>query len=229
MRNKRSNFLIKIGYCILFFLLAGCQLFQPITDRSRIFEIGLTLPDHKVTATDQGTLRVLIGHFPEVLERPYLVVKVGEHELKELINCRWASGLRSAILHALVKGLRYDFPGLHICEFPKESVRSFDGDLRVDIERLEVNPKERRVIFSGDWRYRNEKEHMEDGSHFEFYELWEPKKDMYEAAVAAVERTIKACSEALNQQLSFLLLKGKHLQKETDSSDEESTSSEGDL
>lgn len=229
MRNKRSNFLTKIGYFILFFLLAGCQLFQPITDRSRIFEIGLTLPEHKVTATDQGTLRVSIGHFPEVLERPYLVVKVGGHELKELINCRWASGLRSAILHALVKELRYDFPDLRVYEFPKESVRSFDGDLRVDIERLEINPKERRVIFAGDWRYRNEQEHMEDGSHFEFYELWEPNKEQYEAAVAAVERVIKACSETLNQQLSFLLLKEKHLQKKEESSGTESTTSDDDL
>ncbi|MDR0590424.1 MAG: PqiC family protein [Puniceicoccales bacterium] len=207
MRRIRK-FLPANGLLLVFFLLcSGCTFFKSTPDQTRLFSIGFRREKPVATSIDRARIRILMGHFPDYLDSPQIITKIGPNELRSNSRYRWATSLPENILHIVRRHIQQNFPKARIYAFPKDSACKIDYTLRLDIDALEIHETAQEVTFSGTWTFLNASHELVNCSPFEFHKSFGGVADRYGEMVAKVEQVILDLGDAIAKQMDFLLLK----------------------
>jgi uncharacterized lipoprotein YmbA len=199
---------IEIKNYLLFITFLGCArctLFQRISDRTRLFEMGSW--DHPSIILSEQSLRIhlALNHFPEYLNCPSITTKVGAHELRSNPLYRWATPLPEGILHMVRHGIQQSFPNAWVCEFPKNTIGAVNFVIRLDIDALEVDETSHQITLNGRWTLSNEEQELFHRSPFTFCEPFKDGENQYDEIVAKIEQIILRLGDAVTQgMVSFL-------------------------
>jgi uncharacterized lipoprotein YmbA len=185
---------------------SGCTLFKTTPDRTRLFDIGLGGVPATASSTGAGRICLVLNHFPDHLDGPQIITRIGKHELKSNPRYRWAKPLSETILHIVRKKLQRNFPNICVYEFPKDSVGKVDFTLQLDVDGVEICEEEQQVIFAGTWAFLDEKGCI-NRSDFEFRESFSDTPDHYEEIVSKVEQAILHLGDVLIKEMDLILPK----------------------
>lgn len=194
----------RIFFVALTVLLSGCQMFEPKPDTTRLFLIAPRVPEVSAPAINQATIRISIRHFPEYLERPYFIEKLGPNELKERPKYRWEVPLETSILDLLRRYIRNSFPRVAVEIFPRDRACEAQYAIRIDVEELAIETQ--RIALTGEWEFYHFDQKRSDRSPFEFYMPLPQTADRYAAIAAQIERALVALCQSIVQKLDLLLL-----------------------
>jgi uncharacterized lipoprotein YmbA len=190
-------------------LFSGCTLFKSTPDRTRLFDIGFRAEKSVASSIDSAKIRLVLNHFPEYLDGPQIITKIGEHELKNNPRYRWATPLSENLLHIVRLSIQQNFPRIRIYEFPKDVSYKIDFTLRLDIDMLEIHEMTQEITFTGTWTFLNEKHEWVNHSRFEFHEQFSDELDRYAEIVAKIEQVMLKLGQALVGQIDLILLKNQ--------------------
>ncbi|MDR1303341.1 MAG: PqiC family protein [Puniceicoccales bacterium] len=206
--RRIEKFLPVDGLLLIFFLLcSGCTLFKSTPDQTRLFDIGFRREKPVATSIDRAKIRIRMGHFPDYLDSPQIITKIGPHELRSNSRYRWATSLSENILHIVRGSIQQSFPKARIYAFPNDTACKIDYTLRLDIDVLEIHEVAQEVTFSGMWTFLNASHELVNYSPFEFRESFGGAVDRYGEIVAKVEQVVLDLGGAIAKQMDFLLLK----------------------
>jgi uncharacterized lipoprotein YmbA len=205
--RRIEKFLPANGLLLIFFLLcSGCTLFKSTPDQTRLFDIGFRREKPVATSIDRTRIRISMNHFPDYLDSPQIITKIGPNELRSNSRYRWATSLPENILHIVRRSIQQSFPKARIYAFPKDTACKIDYTLRLDIDALEIYELAQEVVFSGTWTFLNASQELVNCSPFEFHETFGDAADRYGEMVAKVEQAILNLGAAIAKQMNFLLL-----------------------
>jgi uncharacterized lipoprotein YmbA len=204
MRTK--NFMV-YGLPIFGLCCSGCTLFKTTPDRTRSFDIGFTGSQSAAASIGSAKMGLVLNDFPDYLDVPQFITKVGEHELKSNPLYRWATPLSETVLRVIRRRIQQNFPRISIYEFPKDSVSKVDFTLQLSIDGLAICEVTQRVTLMGTWTFLDGERECVNRSDFEFHESFSDAADRYSAIVAQVERVILRLGDAITGQIDLLLLK----------------------
>ncbi|MDR2200867.1 MAG: PqiC family protein [Puniceicoccales bacterium] len=194
---------------MVFMLSSGCTLFRATPDRTRLFDIGFRGEQSSALSVDYAAICLVLGHFPDHLDAPQIVTKIGEHELKSDMRYRWATPLSENILSIVRQSIQRDFPKASVFEFPKESTDKFDFTIRLDVDTLEIDEVNSRVTFAGAWIILSDRNERIERFNYEFQESFGGTVDRYGEMVAKLEQVILHLGAAIGRQLDLVLMKNR--------------------
>jgi uncharacterized lipoprotein YmbA len=202
-----TKIFLRYGLPIFGLCCSGCSLFKTTPDRTRLFDIGFGEMQSAAPSIDGAKICLVLNDFPDYLDVPQLITKIGKHELKSNPLYRWATPLSEAIIRVVRRRIQQNFPRVSIYEFPKDSVGKIDFTLQLSVDGLEVCEVTQRVTLSGTWVFLNGRREYVNRSDFEFHESFSDVADRYETIVAKVEQVILRLGDEITGQIDLLLLK----------------------
>ncbi|MDR2812501.1 MAG: PqiC family protein [Puniceicoccales bacterium] len=202
----RTKFFLRYGLSIIILFCSGCTLFKTTPDRTRLFDIGFKWKQSTTSSIDGAKIRLVLNDFPDYLDGPQIVTKIGKHELKSNPLYRWATPLSETILHIVRRSIQQSFPKVRIHEFPKDGACKVDYTLRLDIDELEICETTQQIIFVGTWTFSDSKQEYVNRFDFEFHESFSEGFDRYGEMVAKVEQVIFNLGDAIIKQINLILL-----------------------
>jgi uncharacterized lipoprotein YmbA len=203
---KTENFL-RCSLLVVFLLSSGCTFFQTTPDRTRLFDIGFRGTQAAISSINSAKISLVLSRFPDHLNGPQIITKIGEHELKGNPRYRWARPLSEMVLHIIRQNIRNNFSKVYVYEFPKDSARKVDFTLCLDIDGIEICETTQRVTLKGSWTFLDAKQENIAHAAFEFYESFADISDRYEGIVAGVEQVIHYLSDAIIKGMDLVLLR----------------------
>jgi uncharacterized lipoprotein YmbA len=203
---KTRNFL-RYNLAVIFLLSSGCTLFKTTPDRTRLFNIGFRGVQSAASSIDSSKIRLVLKDFPDYLDRPQIITKIGEHELKSNPRYRWATPLSETVLRIIRRRIQQNFPKIRIYEFPKDNVCKVDFTLQLVIDGLEISEVAQRVTFIGTWTFLDANQESMGLTPFEFCGSFADASDRYGEIVAQIEQVILHLGDAIVKQMDLILLK----------------------
>jgi uncharacterized protein len=121
---------------------AGCSILAPQKDRSRYFVLtSRTDSSAPLSSAMTGGQSLVIGlgpvTIPRYLDRPELVTRVSDSELRISETDRWGEPLQTNVSTVLAQDLSSQLPGVQIVAFPWSRKTPLDYEVAVDFPRLE--------------------------------------------------------------------------------------------
>ncbi|MDR1366793.1 MAG: PqiC family protein [Puniceicoccales bacterium] len=201
---------IEIENHLLFIILlgcAGCTLFQPISDRTRLFEIGFRNHPAIILSKQSLHIHLALDRFPEYLNCPLITTKIGPHELKSNPLYRWATPLSESTLHMVRHSIQQSFPNAWVYEFPKDTVGAANFIVRLDIDTLEVDETSHQIVLNGLWTFLDGKQELLYRSPFTFCESFKDGENQCDEIVAKIEQIVLRLGDAITQEMVAFLPK----------------------
>ncbi|MDR0740388.1 MAG: PqiC family protein [Puniceicoccales bacterium] len=211
----RTKIFLRYGLLMIALCGSGCTLFKTTPDRTRLFDIGFSGGQAATSSIDGAKICLVLNNFPDYLDGPQMITKIGQHELKSNPRYRWARPLSETILHIVRRKLQQNFPNVCIYEFPKDGAGKVDFTLQLDVDGVKICEMEQQVIFVGTWAFLDGKQGYINRSDFEFRESFSDAPDHYERIVSQVEQVILHLSDVLIKEMDLILLK-RDTEKQTD-------------
>ncbi|MDR0417973.1 MAG: PqiC family protein [Puniceicoccales bacterium] len=186
---------------IIFLGCAGCTLFQPTSDRTHLFEIGFRNHPSVILSKQALHIHLALNHFPEYLNCPFIITKIGPHELKSNPLYRWATPLSESILHMVRHSIQQSFPNAWVYEFPNDTIRAANFIIRLDIDTFEVDETSHQIVLAGLWALLDEKQELLYRSPFTFCEPFKNEENRYSEITAKIEQIILRLGDAVTQKM----------------------------
>jgi len=196
MRKKRSLISATVPLLVLVACISACAGKTP----SSRFYVLSPLPQSKPSASEETTIGVFPVAIPDYLDRPHIVIRAGENEIKIDEFSRWAEPLKENLYTVLVENLSTLLdseriikvsrnPGIPVTFNIRVEVVQFDGTLGGD------------AILSVKWRIidaEGKKLLLTKSSYFR-----EPTGEAtFDALVAAQSRSVAALSREIAEAVS---------------------------
>jgi len=173
--------------------LAGCAN-GPVNER--FYTLGAQAPARAAPSLEPRSTSVSVGpvRIAEVVDRPQLVLRLGENRVRIVEGHRWAEPLKRAIPVVLAQNLARQLPAAQVAVYGENASRDAELRVQLDIRRFDSVPGE-AVALEGIWSVRRVADGaMRTGS----FALREPLASAgYDAMVAAHERALARLSESL--------------------------------
>ncbi len=180
------------GLCLLALLLPGCALNSPPT----LF--------YTLSATAQASNRhsplslgVILASFPELADRPQLVVRASENRLLLLERHQWAGSLRRQFLRILSENLEQITGSRQVWPAPWEESLRPDRRLTIDLQRFE-GALDQEAIIQASWTIMDQEGKL---LHNQSTRLREPAPGSHEELVAAESRLLARLAQELADAL----------------------------
>ncbi len=180
--------------------LAGCTT---VAVNERLYTLGAQAPVRTAPSLVPRNTAVSVGpvRIAEIVNRPQLVLRVGENRVRVVEGHRWAEPLKRAIPVVLAQNLARQLPTSRVAVHGENA--SPDAQLRVqlDIRRFDSLPGE-AVVLEGIWSVRRVNDGAERTGSFT---LREPLAGAgFETIVAGHERALARLSESLAEVVGAL-------------------------
>ncbi len=166
--------------------LAGCS---PLAPQPRLYVLNpLSAPPPKQSRGPWIAVPTVL--IPEYLDRPEILARVGDNEVKPTDGDRWAERLSVNVTRVIAENLAILRDSDSVIPAPSRTEPSFAFELVVEFSRFEVERSGRAAV-AGRWALR-EVDTRREVRAGRFLRQESPSASGYESAVAAMNRALEA-------------------------------------
>lgn len=138
---------------------------------------------------------------PEMLDRPQIVVRNGEHQIQLLEQQRWAEPLKSNFSAALAGQLQAQLPDWQLAMREQHSSRDAKWELWLDVQRFDLTPQQSTLLIAS-WQLRQREGQLSQRGQTSLSE--ECKGCDIPALIAAQQKAIAKLAQEIAQQAKRL-------------------------
>jgi len=209
---KSNRYFLSIGWGLSALALTGCGgLFKPQKDLSRFYVLSsMTLVDYEPEDAlgdkleDEAidlSVRVLPAELPSYLDRPQIVTRLKNNEIKISEYNRWAEPLENGVTSSLSQNLSILLNSGHVFRRAKVNLDENDYEISISISSFEGNTQG-EVVLSGRWWINGYQENavlLEED--FFITKIYNPSSGDYNSYVSALSEALAQLSQNVSKAL----------------------------
>lgn len=162
-----------------------------------------TLNAAPLTSGKAGSPLLVVAQvsLPEMLDRPQIVLRNGEHQIHLLELQRWAEPLKSNFSAALAGQLQTQLPDWQLAMREQHSSRDAKWELWLDVQRFDLTPQQSTLLVAS-WQLRQREGQLSQRGQSSISE--ECKGCEIPALIAAQQRAIGKLAQEIAHQAKRL-------------------------
>jgi hypothetical protein len=191
----------------VFLILTGCASTAPTKFYSLSSEVSPETSYRSASADSDFSVGVGPVKIPDYLDRPQIVTRTGQNEIRLSDFDKWAGSFETDILRVLAENLSVLLSTGHVYTYPWKSYDSFDYRVEVDVTRFEAAAGD--VLLKASWKISAGKENtlimMDSGSFNE-----QAGGTDYASLVSAKSRALADLSRVIAASINVLRYQGEN-------------------